>query len=473
MRSSWPPGALRPDAVRAALGKVPVRVLLVGPRAGELARMWAGAASEVVPLASAGELGRAPGPWDAVLLDGVLESERWDRWLVQRVHGLLAPGGVLVLTARNLLDVWSLGGLGHLVSRAGREVRRRLAPRTAIPTADRSLFTQRRHRPRQLASMVSGTGFDVLSTEMSGQVLSGALGRRTAGSIALLARRIPSLWGPDREFPNCGAHTAAFAAIHAAELARRDEWRRANGTAGAPREVDVEDWSRRGAVVFAPHPDDEVIGCGGTLLDLAGRGGAVSIVQVTDGSDSAAFIDEPESVRRQVRLDEARIVADRMGARELVCLRADNRALRPTPALRERFRECVERSRAGLVFAPSFTDFHPDHQTVLRLLASALREVSGPKPDVVLYEVWSLVAPTHVRVVNARMHELEALLLAYETALKVDDYVHLVADRLLFNSCAHRGHAGYLEAFEVLGADRFLELAAAHFEPRAGSRPEA
>ena len=473
MRSRWPPGALRPDAVRASLGRPPGRVLLVGPRAGDLARIWEGSASDVRPLASAAELGRAPGPWDAVLLDGVLERERWDRWLLQRVHGLLAADGLLVLTARNLLDVWSLDGLSHLASRAGREVRRRLAPRTALPRADRSAFTQRRHRPGPLVSMVAGVGFEVLSAEMTDQMLPGALGHRTAGSIALVARRLPSLWAPGREFPDCAAHTTAFAARHASELSRRDAWRRANGTAGAPRDVDVEEWSRRGAIVFAPHPDDEVIGCGGTLLDIVAQGGAVSIVQVTDGSDSAAFIDETEAVRRQVRLDEAQLVAERMGARELVCLRADNRALRATPELSERFRDCLERSHAGLAFVPSFTDAHPDHQTVLGLFASALREMRGPRPDVVLYEVWSLVAPTHVRAVDARIHELEALLLAYETALKIDDYVHLVAERLLFNSCAHRGRPGYLEAFEVLSAERFLELAAAHFGRRAESRSGA
>src|SRR5205823_2907801 len=89
------------------------------------------------------------------------------------------------------------------------------------------------------------------------------------------------------------------------------------------------------------------------------------------------------------------IATQEFDVRELVCLRADNRELRATPELRARIRELLERTRAGVVFAPSFTDIHPDHQTVLRLLAESMREMSGPRPDVALYEVWSLVAPSH------------------------------------------------------------------------------
>jgi LmbE family N-acetylglucosaminyl deacetylase len=285
----------------------------------------------------------------------------------------------------------------------------------------------------------------------------------------LMARKLPSLWGPDRPFPACNTVREAYAARHAADVSRRDAWRRKHGAADAPRDVDIADWSRRGAIVLSPHPDDEVIGCGGTLLDIVAHGGMVTIVQVTDGSESAAFIDEPEAVRTQVRLDEAKVVADWLGARELVCLRADNRALRATDELRDRVRDALERSRAGLVFAPSFTDIHPDHQAVLELLAGALRSMSGPKPDVVLYEVWSLVAPTHLHAVHARMNELETLLFSYETALKVDDYVHFMAERLLFNACTYLGRSGYCEAFEALSAERFLEITASDAKLRAGA----
>ncbi len=462
--------ALSPEGIRRALGRPVERMLLVGPRAEERVVAWAGSGTETCALARAAGLEGAAGPWDAVVLDGALERERWDRWLVQRAHRVLVPGGVLVVSAANLLDVWSATGLRYLASRVVRQLRRRLSPRGVIPAADRTAFTGRRYAPGPLNAMVRGAGFEVLSQAMEGHglpawlaALLGPLGARTARRVTLTARRLPSVWGEGRPFPERGAMLAAFRASHDAPIEARDAWQRRLGPSVECKEVDVSAWAKHGAVVFSPHPDDEVIGCGGTLLDIVAQNGGVTIVQVTDGSDSAAFIDEPDGVRRQVRLDEARRVADGIGASELVCLRGDNRALRATPELRARFREILERTRAGVVFAPSFTDIHPDHQTVLRTLAAAMSEMPEPRPDVALYEVWSLVAPSHVHDVSARIGRIEDLLLAYETALKIDDYVHLVAERLLFNSYEHRGRAGYLEAFQVLPAARFLELASAHF----------
>ncbi|MEO8543445.1 MAG: PIG-L family deacetylase [Burkholderiaceae bacterium] len=39
-------------------------------------------------------------------------------------------------------------------------------------------------------------------------------------------------------------------------------------------------------MVIAPHPDDEVLACGGLLAMIAARGGAVLIVSITDGDAS-------------------------------------------------------------------------------------------------------------------------------------------------------------------------------------------
>jgi LmbE family N-acetylglucosaminyl deacetylase len=460
----------------------------MGPRARAQAASWSASGAEVRTLDDASALDAGERGWDIVVLDGALERERWDRWLVQRVHRVLAEGGLLAISADHLLDVWSVEGLAWLGSRALRQVRRRLAPRGAIPAADRGAFRGRRYQAAALAAMVEGVGFEVVACAPSGHSLPaplarvlGPLAQRTARRVMVIARRLPSLWGDDRPFPAREDVVSEFRASHAAAIAARDDWRRRHGPASGPSRLDLAPWAGGGALVFSPHPDDEVIGCGGTLLALAERGGAVTIVQVTDGSDSAAFIDEPDSVRRQVRLDEARLVADGLGARELVCLRADNRALRPSGELRDRFSELLSRTRPAVVFAPSFTDIHPDHQTVLRLLTGALATLDGPRPEVALYEVWSVVAPTHVHDVGTRIGRIEELLLMYETALKIDDYVHLVAERLLYNHVEYMTGAatgpgaglaaggGYAEVFQVWPADRFLQLAAGHFGAANGA----
>src|SRR5499427_9522899 len=43
-------------------------------------------------------------------------------------------------------------------------------------------------------------------------------------------------------------------------------------------------------VIFAPHPDDEVIGCAGIIMQALARGARVKVVDITsgDGFDAAA-----------------------------------------------------------------------------------------------------------------------------------------------------------------------------------------
>jgi LmbE family N-acetylglucosaminyl deacetylase len=38
-------------------------------------------------------------------------------------------------------------------------------------------------------------------------------------------------------------------------------------------------------VVFSPHPDDELIGCGGTLIDHVKKGDNVIVVYITSGEN--------------------------------------------------------------------------------------------------------------------------------------------------------------------------------------------
>lgn len=40
------------------------------------------------------------------------------------------------------------------------------------------------------------------------------------------------------------------------------------------------------AVIIAPHPDDEVLGCGGLMQGLAALGRPIQLISVTDGSAS-------------------------------------------------------------------------------------------------------------------------------------------------------------------------------------------
>lgn len=71
-------------------------------------------------------------------------------------------------------------------------------------------------------------------------------------------------------------------------------------------------------VVFAPHPDDETLGCGGTVAKEASDGNIVHIVFVTDGRNSHKIVlgiqrnPDPEEVKA-IRREDTRTVARLLG----------------------------------------------------------------------------------------------------------------------------------------------------------------
>ena len=58
-------------------------------------------------------------------------------------------------------------------------------------------------------------------------------------------------------------------------------------------------------LVVAPHPDDELIGCGGTLLRRLHEGGVVGIAMMTSINSSPAF-SEDVKLRREAEIETVR-----------------------------------------------------------------------------------------------------------------------------------------------------------------------
>jgi len=133
-------------------------------------------------------------------------------------------------------------------------------------------------------------------------------------------------------------------------------------------------------LVLAPHPDDEVFGCGGAILRHIANGQAVRVDILTDG----AYQRTPEyaAIRRQ----ESREAAAVLGYGEPTFWGLGDRELEYGEALVQRIVDAIATFGATQVFAPSIYEMHPDH----RGLGIAAIEATRRTPTVaelVMYEV--------------------------------------------------------------------------------------
>lgn len=141
----------------------------------------------------------------------------------------------------------------------------------------------------------------------------------------------------------------------------------------------------RPALVIAPHPDDETIGCGATIMQKTDAGTPVHVVIVGDGGADD----------RELREDECREACRRLGvADDAVEFLAfpDGHLEEHTDEIDARLCDAVARVAPADVFAPSAIDNHPDHRAVAavvdRLRTGAVAAGSVGTADVYAYPVW-------------------------------------------------------------------------------------
>jgi LmbE family N-acetylglucosaminyl deacetylase len=416
------------------------------------------------------EVSLAPGSIDLVVAAGWLERCPWDRWALQLCHHALAEGGRLVLAVPNFQNLVAPDGLAFIASRALRALGLRALRALGIPPP-RERFTARRYRRRDLVRMLEQLGYVV---EAQSAVAVGWLapiaralpgGTDRAGRTHLMScRRGPSLFGvdPARPWPYAETHRREFERTHQRYLADRDRWleRRPALRPTAVETFDPAAFGGRDVLVLCPHPDDELIGCGGTLAKLIAQGARVTILHATDGSEAASLWHAPPEVRRTVRLEEAQRVSELMGFASLVFWKEDNAAF----TLREeRVRELAEllgRLRPALIFTPFVTDIHPDHRVLSRMLGRAIEAVPDAVEDtrVLNYQVWSAAPANLYCEITTEVGLHERALLVYATAMKVDDYVHFCQDRNHYDALVVAGRPGFVECFFAVPAKTFPML---------------
>jgi LmbE family N-acetylglucosaminyl deacetylase len=146
----------------------------------------------------------------------------------------------------------------------------------------------------------------------------------------------------------------------------------------------------RSALIVAPHPDDETIGCGATIIRKVDAGTPVRVVVVSDGGGGPPDEGAAPAQRILARREECREACRRLGLgpEGVEFLGIEDGALNQhVPKIAASLSEVIERFAPAEVFAPAGIDAHSDHRAVAMAIGH-LR--SGPLAgvDVLAYPVW-------------------------------------------------------------------------------------
>jgi len=144
-------------------------------------------------------------------------------------------------------------------------------------------------------------------------------------------------------------------------------------------------------LVVAAHPDDEVLGCGGTIARLASEGARVSILILANGLTSRADFDPvKDAPRLAAHHERARRAGALVGATEVNLAGFPDQKMDTVPLLdiTQTIERELARVRPALVFTQHGGDLNLDHVITFRATLTATRPLPGSGVRQVLsYEI--------------------------------------------------------------------------------------
>jgi LmbE family N-acetylglucosaminyl deacetylase len=240
-------------------------------------------------------------------------------------------------------------------------------------------------------------------------------------------------------------------------------WRLALRAAAAVTRPNATRWSSSGGqqvLVVAPHPDDEAIGCAGTVLLHVQSADPVWVAVATDGGQSRAVADDADVRRREAGVAARLLRVDRLewiGLPEGECSVFE---------LQRHLAALIQRCKPLIIYAPSRIDFHPEHFKVAHALALALQQAGVALLRDIRVRIYQIQVPLNPLITNL-VADISSVQAQCEAALRA------YASQAGSVQCAYRqrrysatwhGIAGVAEEFWELSAQRYIDL---HHAPPA------
>jgi len=207
-------------------------------------------------------------------------------------------------------------------------------------------------------------------------------------------------------------------------------------------------------LAFAPHPDDEIFGCGGLLALLRNQSCSVSIIVVTDGAAGGGNA-AGDLVR--IRADESRSAAGVLGLPTPIFWGLPDRGLAYGELLIERVEAAITEAGADLVLLPSPTELHPDHQALALAGAEALRRLGGNR-QVAFYEINApLPNPNLMIDITPVFEQKRAAMACFSSQLEEQPYDQRIEGLNRFRS--------YFLGPQAVAAEAYVMLDVASIQP--------
>lgn len=212
-------------------------------------------------------------------------------------------------------------------------------------------------------------------------------------------------------------------------------------------------------LVLAPHPDDEVIGCGGLVALHARELRAVRVVVFTDGGEADASVADRASYGERREEESKRALAS-IGEIAADFLRLPDRRLdEHRDAASEHLARILREFKPDLIAVPSPVEIHPDHEAVARIFCELVQRDQElfallAVARVAFYEVSQPLRPDTLVDITAVADAKYEAIAAHASQTSIRDYVAYARGLNAYRAMTLPPGARYAEAYCVIDLPR-------------------
>lgn len=213
-------------------------------------------------------------------------------------------------------------------------------------------------------------------------------------------------------------------------------------------------------LIFCAHPDDETLGCGGTIAKMVKSGAHVTVVCVTGGETGVDCSKKYAKNIKEHRNKELQTAAKILGISQLINLGISCQKVQNDQKTFHEFIRLIRQTEPDIILTHSTNDHHRDHRTVHTITKEAAwkayedihPELGNPHRTGLLleYEVLQLISNPEFLVDTTNFHEVkQKALRIYQSQENIITGAHQFIDA----AAIVRGYAAgckFAEAFRVI-----------------------
>lgn len=218
--------------------------------------------------------------------------------------------------------------------------------------------------------------------------------------------------------------------------------------------------------ILAPHPDDEIFGCGASACKWVEQGATVQAFIITSGVVQGEYGDQPESEKKrrdkaEQRAQESRDAAKLLGLAEPQFLERQDGELLDDLDIELLLLEKLEAFQPTTIVAPSIWEMHRDHRAVAQLGLRLVQQLESVK-QIALYEVGMPLKPNVMEDISAYQTRKWQAMQCFPSQLETQHYAEQIRGLNCYRAYTLGLDVTSAEAFHCIPAQQIVEFIQQH-----------